>query len=101
MQHITDRRVEPLATRATAGSLRAATTVDLAVAGMGCPNCANRIRNALLSHRGVLEAEMDVPSALARVWYDPSCVGVGEIVAMVATVGAGTHHLYLAVPLVT
>jgi len=46
MQHATDRPVDAVAPRAGAQALRGTEFVDLAVAGMGCPNCANRVRNA-------------------------------------------------------
>ncbi len=99
MQHMTDRHVEPIAPRVEATELRGAPHVALAIAGMDCPNCANRIRNALMAHPGVLEAQADVPAALARVWYDPTQVRVAEILAVVTLVGEGTQHQYLPVPI--
>jgi copper chaperone CopZ len=66
---------------------------------MGCPSCANRIRNALLAQPGIVEVEMDVPAGLARVWYVPERVGVQQVLAVVSTVGERTKHRYLAVAL--
>lgn len=99
MQHVTDHLVEPRPSHATRESLSAATIVDLAIAGMGCLNCANSIRNALLAQRGVVEAELDATTALARVWYDSSFTCVAEILGTVAALGERTQHRFLAVPL--
>jgi copper chaperone CopZ len=64
---------------------------------MECPDCANRVRNALVAHPGVLEAETDFGAALARVWYDAARVSVREIVGVIAVIGEGTQHRFLAV----
>lgn len=72
----------------------------LALAGLGCPNCANRVRNALLRTRGVLEAEIDLHGATGRVWcLSDSPVTVTDLVKAVVGASRGTHHHYLAVPL--
>jgi copper chaperone CopZ len=99
MQHVTDACVEPIVPRAEPEALVGASYIDLAVAGMGCPSCANRIRNALLAQPGIVEVEADVPAGLARVWYVPTRVGIPEMLAVVSTVGERTQHRYLAVVL--
>lgn len=99
MQHATDHPIQPRASRATPGALRSATILDLAIAGMGCDNCAHRIRNGLLTQSGVVEAEFDALTSLGRVWYDSSLVAVEEIVAVIAVLGESTQHQYLAVAL--
>jgi len=86
---------------ATPESLAGCCVVTLAIAEMECASCAHRIRNALLAHPGVHEAEADPSTALARVWYDPARVGVREILAVVVVVGEGTQHRFLPVPLGT
>lgn len=98
MQHLTDCHVEPVASRADPEELERALHVDLAVAGMGCPNCGNRIRNALMGHAGVLEVDVDVGRALARVWYTAEDIGLEEILKAVRVAGEATHHRYMAVP---
>lgn len=98
MQHVTDRRVDPIASKAAAETLSGAQSVDLAIAGMGCSNCANRIRNALLAIPPVLEVRVNVPSSLAHVWYDGSRIGIAEIVAAVGVIGETTHHRFIAEP---
>lgn len=99
MQHATDLPVDPMLPRADARAREAACCVDLAVAGMSCPSCANRVRNALLAHPGVVEVEVDASAALARVWYRDGRVGVRELVGIVAVVGESSPHRYIAVPL--
>lgn len=96
MQHVTDCHVDPVASRADPEELERAPDVDLAVAGMGCPNCGNRVRNALMGQRGVLEVHVDVPRGLARVWYTAEDVGVEEILKAVRVAGEATHHRYIA-----
>lgn len=99
MQHATDPPVDPTLPRADPRVRRDACSVDLAVAGMGCPSCGNRVRNALLAHPGVVEVEVDLCALVVRVWYDPELVGVRELVGIVAVVGKASQHRYIAVPL--
>ena len=99
MQHLTDCRHIPVAPRATSEERRNADLMDFGIAGMGCVNCANRIRNALLGVAGVVDVAIDLPAALARVWYRKALVGVREIADAVGSAGEDTHHRYLAVPI--
>jgi copper chaperone CopZ len=98
MQHVTDCHVDPVAGRATAEERGHATIQHLALAGMGCPNCANRIRNALLATRGVVDVEVDLHAALATVWYRAPRASVSHLIDAVDGAGRATHHRYLAVP---
>lgn len=98
MRHVTERSVEPVAPRADPRLLLGAERVDLAVAAMECPSCGNLIRNALLANSAVLEVQVDVPAALATVWYDACAITVSEIVAAVAVVGESSHHRFIATP---
>ena len=77
---------------------RKATVLHLLVAGMGCPNCVNRVRNALLGARGVVDVEVDLRAGLATVWYRPGEMRLTELLAAVADAARRTHHSYLAVP---
>lgn len=61
MQHVTECHVEPLEGDTPTADLGEARRYTLALAGLGCRNCANRVRNALLRTPGVLEAEIAVP----------------------------------------
>lgn len=98
MQHVTDCHVDPIAARVSAPDRRSAEQVYLALAGMGCPHCANRVRNALLRAPGVMDVEVDLPAALATVWHDGEGSTVADLRDAVAHAGRDTHHTYLAVP---
>lgn len=101
MQHVTDSHVDPIRRNVTPEERDAAQMRYLALAGMGCPNCAHRVRNALLATRGVVDVDVDLPAALATVWFVRREVRIEDLVAAVALAGLGTHHRYLAVPLPT
>lgn len=92
-------RVDPIEKGLEPGALDSADYVQLGVSGMGCINCANRVRNALLLAPGVLAAEIDLPSGLATVAFDARKVDLAEMIAAVARAGHGTRHVYRAVPL--
>lgn len=99
MQHVTDCHVDPVTGRASADARRDAETLYLGLAGLGCPNCANRVRNALLAVQGVVDVEIDLPAGLATVWRHPGEAEVPDLIFVVADAARGTHHRYLAVPL--
>ncbi|MDP2958253.1 MAG: heavy metal-associated domain-containing protein [Longimicrobiales bacterium] len=100
MQHVTECHVDPIAARASAVDRRSAAVLYLALAEVECPNCANRVRNALLMAPGVVDVEVDLAGALATVWYNGGEAGVKDLLDAVAEAGRGTHHRYLAVPVV-
>jgi len=91
--------VDPLEVEVDGSELDAAQTIVLAVGGMGCPNCAARVRNELLGTAGVLQAEVVHESAVARVWCAPGRVTMDELCRAVDRAAAGTHHEYRALPL--
>jgi len=98
MRHSEGCRVDRIERDVPPELLASADDVYLGVAGMGCANCANRVRNALLQVPGVIEAEVDHTAGLARVWYRSDGMSVEPLLDAVARAGAGTHHEYLAVP---
>lgn len=99
MRHDTPCHVEPLEPDPEPEALQAAEILFLAVAGMGCPNCANRVRNALLRSPGVVNAEVDHRASVAEVWVDAERLEPEPLCAAVARAGEGTHHEYVAVPI--
>lgn len=99
MPHLNHCHEEPGRPMAPTIRRRTARTVHLALAGMGCPNCATRVRNALLDVDGVVDAEVDLPAALAKVWYVVDRVAEEDLVASVRRAGHDSNHRYLAVPL--
>lgn len=99
MRHAMNCHVDPIEAEASPEALRTAEQMYLAVAGMGCPNCAHRVRNAILAVPGVVDAEVDAKGAVAQVWYNSSETDVGQVVRGVTLASEGTHHDYMAVPI--
>lgn len=69
-------------------------TVVLIVWGMGCPNCATRVRNSLVSLNGVIEAYVDHVTGCAKVFFNPQLVKVGDLVDAVRQAGGDGRHEY-------
>ena len=68
----------------------------LIVWGMGCPNCATRVRNSLLSLNGVFGVEVDLNMGVAEVSYDSEQVSPVEFAAAIAEAGNDGRHEYRA-----
>ena len=89
--------VEPIYKDAvSADALRNADSATLAIWGMGCPNCATRVRNSLLSLEGVYGVDVYLNMALAEVRYDSQNVSVNVLVEAVARAGNDGRHEYRA-----
>lgn len=73
-------------------------TVVLAVWGMGCPNCAIRVRNSLISLQGVTEAYVDHSIGSAKIFYNPYLVKVENLLNAVRQAGGDGRHEYGATP---
>ncbi len=68
----------------------------LHVSGMGCGNCANRVRNSLLGLHGVLAAQVDLPEGLVRVNFASERTELQQLLDAVANAGNDGHHEYRA-----
>lgn len=88
--------VDPIEKTPTAEERRAATTTHLAVLGMGCPNCAARVRNSLVSQHGVIDAVVDHTAGLAHVRFNPNLTTIAALVQAVARAGGDGRHEYRA-----
>jgi len=66
----------------------------LTVWGMGCPNCAARVRNSLLSLNGVVSADVDQIAGTARVYFNSDLVRVQTLITAVARAGNDGRHEY-------
>jgi len=88
--------VEPLQKTATPEEQQATASALLAVEGMGCINCAGRIRNSLLSLLGVVEAKVLLEEGLADVTYNPGLTNTPALIAAVAQAGGDGRHHYRA-----
>lgn len=88
--------VEPFKKPVDRKALSTAEAAFLTVAGMGCPNCATRVRNALLRLDGVLYADVFLARGMATVAYRPEQVTTSDLVLAVANAGGGGRHDYQA-----
>lgn len=61
--------------------------VTLRVAGMTCPSCSTTVLTALHRTEGVLEARVTYAPPQALVSYDPSRVGVDELITAITHTG--------------
>lgn len=75
-------------------------TISLAVWGMGCTNCAMRVRNSLISLHGVTEAAVDHVQATAQVTFNPDLVTVFDLADAVANAGNDGKHRYVALSVI-
>jgi len=86
--------VEPLQKVATDDERSKTPWTLLAVYGMGCPNCAARVRNSLLSLYGVIEAYVDHVFGMAQVVFNPELATVEALLLAVARAGNDGRHEY-------
>ncbi|MFQ5344022.1 MAG: heavy-metal-associated domain-containing protein [Anaerolineae bacterium] len=95
--------VEPLDKPLDESKLATAMAAYLAVGGMGCPRCAQRVRNGLLGLEGVLLADVFLEQGLAAAAYDPQQLSPDDLVGAVAGAGNpsissghsdGRHHYW-------
>ena len=63
---------------------------------MGCPNCATRVRNSLLSLDGVYGVDVYLNMAMAEVSYDRRRVSGEALMNAVARAGNDSRHEYRA-----
>lgn len=88
--------VEPLEKTATAEERADVQTALLAIQGMGCPNCAARVRNSLLALHGVVEAQIVLEIGMAEVTFNPNLTPLPALVDAVARAGGDGRHHYRA-----
>ena len=71
-------------------------TALLAVQGMGCPNCAHRVRNSLLQVYGVVSVDIALETGKAQVAFNPLLAGPSDLTRAVAAAGGDGRHEYRA-----
>jgi len=86
--------VEPIVKQATALEQAQLTDRHLLIRGMGCPNCAARVRNSLLNLEGVVDANVDHNLGVGRVVYNPTLVTSEDLERAVGAAGGDGHHEY-------
>ncbi|HLF01097.1 MAG TPA: heavy metal-associated domain-containing protein [Anaerolineales bacterium] len=89
--------VDPIQKTITAEERHTTTSALIAVWGMGCPNCAARVRNSLLLLTGVVEAQVLLELGMANVTYNPNLTNIPALINAVAQAGGGDgRHTYRA-----
>ena len=88
--------VEPVNKTVLDGVLSTADHIHLMVAGMGCQNCAMRVRNSLVLVDGIHHVEMYLQMGLADVYYDSRKVTTEAMIKAVAAAGNDGRHHYEA-----
>lgn len=86
--------VEPVEKQITPQEQANLTDARMLIWGMGCPNCAARVRNSLLGLEGVVEAIIDHNTGVGRIFYNPSMVTGGELESAVVRAGGDGRHEY-------
>jgi copper chaperone CopZ len=87
--------VTPMEKQVTAEEQARLTDARLLIWGMGCPNCAARVRNSLLALQGVVEAVIDHNTGVGRVFYNPGMVTGPDLERTVSAAGGDGRHEYL------
>lgn len=80
---------------ASADQLQKADITTLMISGMGCANCATRVRNSLLSLDEVYGVDVYLQMGLAEVRYNSQKIAASALLEAVARADDG-HHQYRA-----
>ncbi len=86
--------VESVQKIATAEERQTVEMVLFSIWGMGCPNCAARVRNSLLSLNGVVSACVNHTAGIAGVVFNPELATVEMLISAVAYAGNDERHEY-------
>ena len=86
--------VEPVQKVSTADEQKNVELALISVSGMGCINCANRVRNSLLSLYGVIDAYVDHTAGIAQVSFNPNLETVDNLLSAVTQAGGDGRHAY-------
>lgn len=88
--------VEPIQKTALDHVIQSADRILLSISGMGCPNCATRVRNGLLLLDGVHDAEVMWNMYMAEVYCDEKKISAEMLIQAVAGAGNDGRHNYMA-----
>lgn len=88
--------VEPAHKKVTVEEYQNPRMAWLVISGMGCPNCAGRVRNSLIALYGVTEAIVDHIDGVAEVSFNPRLVSPEALIDAVAGAGNDGRHSYAA-----
>ena len=88
--------VEPRESYANFAELHADYTAYFNVEGMGCRNCATRVKNGLLALQGVHLASVSLEEGIAGVVYNPDQHSPSALENAIFQAGNDGRHLYYA-----
>ena len=88
--------VEPIPKTALDHVIQNADRILLSISGMGCQNCAARVRNSLVSLEGVHDAEVLLNMRMAEIYFDEKKISAAVLVQAVAGAGNDGRHRYQA-----
>ena len=89
-------QVQPIQKPVDGAALHHSAVAVLQVSGMGCGNCAHRVRNSLLGLQGVLAARVDLAEGLVRVNFTSAHTDLQQMLDAVAGAGNDGRHEYRA-----
>ena len=90
-------QVEPITKQPKGEELSRTKRRWLAVRGMGCTNCAHRVRNSLLGLEGVSSVQVDLERAVAVVDFNPTMLRLVDLAQAVSAAGGDGTHEYSVV----
>ena len=93
--------VEPIQKIATPDEQKNIELALLSVSGMGCPNCAGRVRNSLLSLYGVIDAYVDYAAGITQVTFNSELETIEDLLSAISRAGSDGRHQYGAKLLAT
>ncbi len=88
--------VEPVEKVICEDELAEARMARLLVFGLACPNCAARVRNALLHLDGVVSADVDWRSGLALIDFVPSRTNAHVLIRAISGASADPEERFQA-----
>jgi copper chaperone CopZ len=86
--------VEPITKRPSLDEIQNVEVAFINIWGMGCQNCANRVRNSLITLNGVVDARVDHIVGKAQVAFNPNLAAIEDLIAAVASAGGDGRHEY-------
>ncbi len=89
--------VEPIYKTASAEQIRKADIATLMIQGMGCENCATRVRNSLLALDDVYGVDVYLIMGLAEIRYNSQRITPSVLVEAIFRAGNDDRHQYRAV----
>ncbi len=69
----------------------------LAISGLNCPNCALRVKNALMNEYGVIEALIDHADGMGEITFNPEIINRSDLVNIISKAGNDGTHSYSAI----